>query len=106
MFEAKTLPIKWGVTAAKIIISFLYLLVIAGVVAIQQLYLRDKYSVTYVVLLICIPLLYTIFITFKSKERRQFIRASNFNKGISLMGILYALLFSEILRQFMDQQLF
>ncbi|MBL4624482.1 MAG: geranylgeranylglycerol-phosphate geranylgeranyltransferase [Flavobacteriales bacterium] len=106
MFEASTLPIKWGVTTAKIIISFLYLAVIGGVITVQQIFLRDKYTIVYITVFICLPLLYTIFLTYKSSERKQFLKASNFNKAISLFGILYAFLFAEVLRQFMDQQTF
>ncbi len=106
VYGASTLPIKWGTTAAKIIIAVLYLLVIIGVTIVQQIVLRDKISLSYAAILICVPLIYTTYITFKSKERKQYLSASNFNKTISLFGILYALLFSEILRQYMEQQNF
>jgi 4-hydroxybenzoate polyprenyltransferase len=106
VYEASTLPIKWGTTAAKIIIAFLYLSVITGVIIVQQMFLRDKISLSYVAIFICLPLIYTTYITFKGKERKQYLTASNFNKAISLFGILYALLFSEILRQYMEQQNF
>ena len=105
-YEATTLPIKWGTTSAKIIIAFLYVLVIGGIVGIQQMFLRDKLSIVYFSVLVCLPLIYTAIITFKATERKQFLKASNFNKAVSLMGILYALLFSEILKQFMDQSTF
>lgn len=106
VYEASTLPIKWGTTAAKIIIAFLYITVIIGVIIVQQMFLRDQISLSYVAIFIFLPLIYTTFITFKSKERKQYLIASNFNKAISLFGILYALLFSEILRQYMEQQNF
>jgi 4-hydroxybenzoate polyprenyltransferase len=95
-----------GTTAAKIIIAFLYLTVIIGVIIVQQMFLRDQISLSYVAIFIFLPLIYTTYITFKSKERKQYLTASNFNKAISLFGILYALLFSEILRQYMEQQNF
>jgi len=106
VYEASTLPIKWGTTAAKIIIAFLYITVIIGVIIVQQMFLRDQISLSYVAIFIFLPLIYTTYITFKSKERKQYLIASNFNKAISLFGILYALLFSEILRQYMEQQNF
>ena len=105
-YEASTLPIKWGTTAAKIIIAFIYFTVIVGAMVVQQMFLRDKISLSYVAIFICLPLIYTIYITFNSKERKQYLKASNFNKAISLFGILYALLFSEILRRYLEQQNF
>ena len=105
-YEATTLPIKWGMTAAKSIASFFYVLVIVGVITVQQIILPDKITLGYIVIFICLPLVYNIYLTFKSSERKQFLRASNLNKAISLFGILYALLFSEILSQFMNQETF
>ena len=106
VYGASTLPIKWGTTTAKIIIAFIYLSVITGVIIVQQMFLRDKISLSYVAIFICLPLIYTTYATFKSNERKQYLTASNFNKAISLFGILYALLFSEILRLYMEQQNF
>ncbi len=106
MYGANTLPIQWGMGSAKIISTVFYVLVIAGLAYIQYAFLRDTLSLGYFIALLYLPLLILIFLTLRSQGKKDFLRASMLNKVISIIGILYAFLFSEILRMFMETQHF
>lgn len=106
MYGANTLPIQWGIGSAKIITAVFYVLVLAGLAYIQYAFLRDTLSLGYFIVLLYLPLLVLIFMTLRSQEKKEFLRASTLNKVISITGILYAFLFAEILRVFMETQHF
>lgn len=98
-YGASTLTIVFGETVAKIASIVFYVATIVGLILVQQLFLTDTITLNYIILL-CLLLVFIIFKTIKAKTRKDFLIASNINKAISLIGILYALIFSKILEQF------
>jgi 4-hydroxybenzoate polyprenyltransferase len=96
---ATTLTIVFGEMTAKITTIVFYIATMAGLVVVQQLFLPDLITLTYVIIL-CLLIAFAIFKTLKAKDRTQFLFASNLNKIISLLGILYAVLFPIILKKF------
>lgn len=105
-YGANTLPISWGIPVSKAFIVTFYLVVIALLIFIQQMFIQDLYTMAYFGAVLIIPLLITIILTITGKSKKDFSRVSMLNKIISLLGILYAFLFSEILRKFIETQNF
>lgn len=98
-FGAKTLPIAWGDNTAKAFITLFYLATIAGLFFVQQSFLTDLATLGYFAV-ISLLLLFTIFKTWKSNDRSDYLFSSKMNKVISLLGILYMAIFPWILVKF------
>ena len=98
-YEASTITIKYGDGVAKFITNVFYFLTISGLVTIHILFLRDFITLGYISLL-CLLLVFAIFKTAKARNRKEYLSVSNLNKIISIIGILYALIFPIILKKF------
>lgn len=87
-----TIPIKWGLTVTKTVVLFLYLIVGVAILGVQQLFLYDKLTLTFILVLL-LPLLgVTSFYTLRANDSMQFTRASTWNKMTSVVGLLYAMI--------------
>lgn len=87
----RTVPIVFGLQKTKFAIILIYAIIIAMLLYFQQTYLKDTITLVYMVVAICIPILFIIYKLFSSKQKKAFILASNLNKIVALLGILYAL---------------
>ena len=87
-YGCRTIPIVLGIKKAKMIVYALILLVMTGV-GYAQNYLH-KYM--YLLLLVQLPLLFLLFYTLSSKEKKQFHFASILVKIIMLTGICFLFL--------------
>lgn len=83
---AKTLPIQWGTKSAKAIITVLYLIVIAGLIKVRSAFLTDQISLLFI-LLITGLIIFNIITIWMNKH--VFIKWSNWNKVLSIIGVIY-----------------
>ena len=82
----RTLPIVWGVPAAKGVISFLYVLIIASLIYVRMEYLVDNIS-GYFIAMVGTLLLFNIIHLWMN--RVILFKVSNWSKIISVIGVLY-----------------
>jgi 4-hydroxybenzoate polyprenyltransferase len=87
-----TLPIKWGVKAVKIIVLSLTIISLALLGWLMYNFVFDKLSVSYLIVTVCLPWIYTIFYTLKGKTPSDFHKASIGCKITMLTGLGYALI--------------
>lgn len=99
-YGCKTIPIVWGLKTTKVIVSLLYLAMIGGVLTIQQLFLKDKWTFLYVLVLIVPMLIVSAISTITAKNNQGFHRASLINKLTSVFGVGYAVLAHYLILQF------
>lgn len=98
-YGAKTLPIVFGDSIAKLVITFFYLITIAGLITINAIFLPDVITICYVVTL-SLMIVFLTFKTWKSNTPEEYNFSGNLNKLISVLGILYMLIFPIILKKF------
>ena len=91
-FRCKTIPIVFGTKNTKIIVSIIYLLVIGLLITAQQMFLKDKWTFLYVIVLLVPMLIFAMISTIRANNQLGFQRASSINKLASVIGILYAVL--------------
>jgi 4-hydroxybenzoate polyprenyltransferase len=89
-YGCKTIPIVWGFKTTKWIIATLYILIIAFCITLQQLFLPDRFSFLFIVVLFTPLTLFNIYRTATAQTKRQFKIASSLNKVTSLIGLCYA----------------
>lgn len=94
--ECTTLPIVWGVKAAKAISIVLCLIVFASVVYIQmnRWMFKDYLTFGYFIIGVQLPLLYLIYLIIKGHDKGSFHKASTLTKLVMLGGILSMIPFS------------
>ncbi len=90
-----TLPIIWGISAARIftIACCILLIIVLLVVQIYLIQLRWWLAIAYFVLLVIIPLARCLQLLLKANEPAEFHRLSTYIKLIMLSGILSLLFF-------------
>lgn len=88
-YNCKTIPIKLGVKASKIIVTLIYLGVAALLITLHTLYLPGKTTRIYFYVAILPLLLITIVTTFRSQTEASFKLPSLLNKVTSLIGVLF-----------------
>jgi len=94
-YHCKTMPIVWGVPAAKVFTA-VWLIVLIGALIILQFYalhLRWWWSVVYCVLAIIVPLLWILRNLYKAQVPKDYHRLSTAVKLVMLTGILSMLFF-------------
>lgn len=98
-YGCRTVPIVLGIKKAKIIVTSLIALFMAGIAFIQyiQLAAKDKYSFLFFLALIQLPLVFLLFNLVRAKEKRHFHFSSVLVKFIMLAGISYLLLLKFVL---------
>lgn len=89
-YGCKTIPIVWGMHAAKIYVAVWLTVLLAVLVAIQVYILRFQWwwPILYCAILIIVPLLYVFYKLFKASTQHDFHYLSSINKIIMLAGIL------------------
>ena len=99
-FSCKSLPIVFGIKKSKIIVSFLYVIVIGFIAYVQQVYLPgDRNTILYLYFLIVPFVLITAFFTLKGNEPNHFKTPALLNKITSFIGVLFLVLVYFILNQ-------
>ncbi|UTW67036.1 geranylgeranylglycerol-phosphate geranylgeranyltransferase [bacterium SCSIO 12643] len=91
---ARTLPIQWGEKAAKIVVTLLYLVVLAGIHMIRGEFLTDQISLIFI-LLIIFMILFNIITIWMNKT--ILLSWSSWNKLLSMVGVLYLIALGYII---------
>lgn len=89
-YGSKTMPIVWGVPAAKVYVAVWMIVLLALLVAIQVYIIRFHWwwPILYCTGLIILPLAYTFFKLFRAMTPAQFHYLSSITKTVMLAGIL------------------
>lgn len=98
-YGCRTIPIVLGIQKAKMIVSALILLFIAGIGYLQHVQhgSKDKISMLYFFFLIQLPLALLLFRIFTAREKKHFHFASILVKIIMLTGICFLFLLKFVL---------
>ena len=88
-YGCRTIPIVIGVKNTKFILLVIYCVAMTGVIYAQQNFINDSITLWYMALGFGLVLLYTMFKTMTGETREDFLSASQANKLLSLIGILY-----------------
>lgn len=94
--ECTTLPIVWGMKAAKAISIGLCLVVVAAVAYVQanRWMFHDYLTFGYFLIAVQLPLLWLIWLIFRAEDKQTFHKASTITKLVMLGGILSMIPFS------------
>jgi len=89
-YGCRTMPIVWGIPAAKVYVA-VWLIVLLAVLVVIQVYIARFHwwwPIIYSLVLVIFPLVYVFFKLFKATNQHDFHNLSNLNKYIMLFGIL------------------
>lgn len=94
-YGCRTMPIVWGVNAAKVYIAVWLIILISTLVVIQVYILQFQWwwAVVYCILLIILPLFYIFWKLFKAVTVQDYHNLSNLLKLTMLTGILSMIFF-------------
>ena len=94
-YGCRTMPIVWGVNAAKVYVAVWLIVLIAILILVQVYVLEFKWwlPVAYSSVLIIIPLLYIFYKLFSASGAKHFHELSNMIKLTMLTGILSMIFF-------------
>ena len=94
-YGCRTMPIVWGVNAAKVYTAVWIIILVALLVIIQVYILQFRWwwTVVYSFLLIIAPLVYTLVKLRKSNTSEAYHRLSNLTKFVMFTGILSMIFF-------------
>lgn len=94
-YGCKTMPIVWGVPAAKVFAG-VWMVVLIGALAVLQFYVLQLHwwwSAMYCALLLIVPLCGTLYKFYKAQNTADYHRISSMIKLVILLGILSMLFF-------------
>jgi 4-hydroxybenzoate polyprenyltransferase len=94
-YNCKTMPIVWGVNAAKLFAGVWLAVLLAAIVVLQFYVLRFGWwsSLIYTVALIISPLIWILIKLYKARSKSDFSRLSGAIKLVMMTGILSMILF-------------
>ena len=94
-YNSWTMPIAWGVPAAKVFVGVWFVVLIGALIIVQFYVLQIGWwmSAIYILLLVIIPLVWVLQLFYKAQVSPQYHRISSLIKLIMLSGILSMLLF-------------
>ena len=88
----KTIPLVWGVDKTKKLCIYLLLFAFFGVITLLLLNPFELKHIVFACIMVLIPFIYSAILTHKAKDRKDFLKASNFIKIAMLGGILFIIL--------------
>ena len=94
-YGCRTMPIVWGVNAAKVYIA-VWLVVILALLIILQVYVARFewwWAMAYSIVFIIVPFVLIFLLLFRAKENNDYHRLSNWTKLVMLTGILSMIFF-------------
>jgi 4-hydroxybenzoate polyprenyltransferase len=96
-YNCRTMPIVWGINAAKIFAATWLIVLIASLVVIEFYVLQYRWfwAVLYCVTLIVMPLLMVFRDLYRASTIKDYHRLSNFIKMIMITGVLSMIFFSR-----------
>ncbi|MEO6882951.1 MAG: geranylgeranylglycerol-phosphate geranylgeranyltransferase [Bacteroidia bacterium] len=98
-YGCNTLPIAWGMNAAKSVALLIIFFCLFSIAYLQKMQFQsnDLFSFYYFLIALQLPFVFLGFQLFFAKEKKQFHFSGNALKGIMLLGISYLFVFSYIL---------
>lgn len=90
VIHCKTIPLVWGMRAAKNIILVLAAVFIVFLIALVQQFLPNSFTFLYAGGLVIIPVALAAFLCYQGEQRKTFILAGNLVKMAMFTGGLYA----------------
>jgi len=99
-YGRRTLPASAGITVSKAVVVFLYAITALSLILIYLVYLPDRFTLIYILVLLMLPLATAIFLTLKAKTARHFHVISILTKSIMITGLLYTLLVHYIVQHY------
>ncbi|MBN1952232.1 MAG: geranylgeranylglycerol-phosphate geranylgeranyltransferase [Bacteroidales bacterium] len=103
VFGRQTIPIAWGMKAARNTAIVLIGMVILPVLYVLYTYFPDKISFIYIILFIVVPLILIAFGTFWASTKQQYHTLSNMVKITMLTGLLYCPIVNYLLEYFTEK---
>lgn len=96
--ECRTMAIVWGAGKTKLFLYFLISLTVVSLFVIENLWINFEGSLTfrYIVLGILLPFIILSYLLYNAKTKEDYHTASNFTKGIMLVGVLYSIVFATL----------
>lgn len=88
----RTVPIVWGMRWARVLALFHTGIIIAGLLALRAIVLRDSFSFWYIGIAIIGPLLLSAGFTWQATTRAEHVRAGNLMKLAMVMAVVFAFL--------------
>ena len=88
-YGRNTLPIAFGLKAARICTFGVSVVVIAGIVVSQVCKLSDTFSLIFINVCITLPLLYGLYVFVKADSSEEYAKVSFILKLVMSMGLLY-----------------
>jgi 4-hydroxybenzoate polyprenyltransferase len=94
-YGCRTMPIVWGVNAAKVYVAVWLIVLIALLIIVQVYILQFRWwmPVVYSIVLIILPLLYIFYKLFKATNAKHFHHLSTMTKVVMLAGIISMVFF-------------
>jgi len=94
-YGCRTMPILWGVNAAKVYIAVWMIILIAILIVIQVYVLQFRWwwAVVYCILMIILPLIYIFSKLFRASSQQDYHKLSSWTKLVMLTGILSMIFF-------------
>ncbi len=96
-YGRNTVPVITGILTAKIFSVCLIVVTVTLLYLVWHFFLNDRITLTYVSLVIALPLLFVIYQLVTGKDRKQLHIASRMMKVVMITGILYSVVVKVIL---------
>jgi len=93
--ECRTMPIKWGIPKSKIFVYVLLFITIGLLIIAEKIFIPfgGTFTLRYIIFGIILPIIYLVYLLYKSNSQTDFHHASQLTKFIMFLGVLYSLVF-------------
>jgi 4-hydroxybenzoate polyprenyltransferase len=93
--ECRTMPIKWGIPKSKIFVYVLLFITIGLLIIAEKIFIPfgGTFTLRYIIFGIILPIIYLVYLLYKSNSQTDFHQASQLTKFIMFLGVLYSLVF-------------
>ena len=88
----RTVPIAWGMRCARTLALVHTGIIVAGLLMVRAVFLRDSFSFWYIGIGIIGPLLLSAGFTYQASDRAEHVRAGNLMKLAMVMAVAFAFL--------------
>jgi len=97
-YGKRTIPVAWGMSAARWITASFIVLTIVMLLIAWMLFIPDTITVLYFLFALIIPLLYVLFVLFRYRDRNSWHHASSVLKLVMLAGLGYMVVVNLVIR--------
>ncbi|MBN1791276.1 MAG: geranylgeranylglycerol-phosphate geranylgeranyltransferase [Bacteroidales bacterium] len=97
-YGKRTIPVAWGMPAARWITAAFIVLTIVLLLLAWILFIPDSITLLYFLFGLIIPLLYVLFVLFRYRDKNSWHRASSVLKLVMLAGLGYMVVVNLVIR--------